>query len=422
VSRPPLEAEHEALFHSTLIGVALVSGGRFMRVNDEFVRISGCARFDLETQSASILAPESGAADRARYEREYTRPDGQVRSLLIEAVALEPGRYIYSIVDVTERQRRAAELENARALLVSAVDSMSDGFVLFDPDDRIVLCNQVYTAMLEGFGAEAPAFGPPAAMAGMHVETIIRKQVEQGQPVPAQYAGDLDRWVADRVALHRLADGRPHVQELTGGRWVQSIRHRTPDGGMVVLRSDITAFKERERAAELLAQHDELTGLPNRRLLPDRLGQALARARRNSEIVAVLLIDLDDFKPINDNHGHTAGDEVLRLVADRLKGCLRTTDTVARFGGDEFVVIAECGAQTADVNAVAEKILDAVSRSIPPLWTTDLTAPHVTITCSVGISQYPRDSEDPETLIKLADLAMYQAKQSGRGRLVFYRP
>jgi diguanylate cyclase (GGDEF)-like protein len=306
-------------------------------------------------------------------------------------------------------------LENAGAVLLRAVDSMSDGFVLFDANDRIILCNQVYASMLEGFGDSS---FDAKSMIGMHVETIIRRQVEHGQPIPPEYGGDIDKWVADRVALHRKADGVPHVQQLRGGRWVQSIRHRMSDGCMVVLRSDITHFKERERAAELLAQHDALTGLPNRRLLPDRLAQALARARRSNEIVAVLLIDLDDFKPVNDTHGHKAGDEVLRLTADRLKGCLRITDTVARFGGDEFIVVVECGAQTADVHAVAAKILDAVSRPIAPLWTTDLSTPEVRITCSIGISQYPRDSDDAETLIKLADAAMYQAKQSGRGRLV----
>lgn len=416
MERPQLEAEYDALFHSTLNGVALVSGNRFVRVNDEFVRISGFSRFDLETQSASIIEAEAASVDRRRYERDYVRPDGQHRSLLIEAVGLETGRYLYSIVDITEQQRRAAELENARELLVRAMDSMSDGFVLFDADDRVVICNQIYAAMLEGHGTERPAFGPPATMVGMHAEAIIRKQVEQGQPVPAEYGRDIERWVADRLAMHRRADGKSHVQQLTGGRWVQSIRHRTPDGGMVVLRSDITAFKERERAAELLAQHDALTGLPNRRLLPDRLAQALARARRSKEIVAVLLIDLDDFKPVNDAHGHKAGDDVLRLTADRLKGCLRITDTVARYGGDEFVVLAECGAQTADVNAVATKILDAVSRPIPPLWATDLSTPNVHITCSIGISQYPRDGEEPDKLIRLADAAMYRAKQGGPGR------
>ena len=306
-------------------------------------------------------------------------------------------------------------LENAGAILIRTVDSMSDGFVLFDADDRIILCNQVYASMLEGFGGSN---FEAKAMVGMSVETIIRKQVEHGQPIPAEYGNDIDRWVADRMALHRQADGVPHIQQLNGGRWVQSIRHRMPDGCMVVLRSDITHFKERERAAELLSQHDPLTALPNRRLVPERLTQALARARRNSEIVGVLLIDLDDFKRINETHGHKAGDEVLRLTADRLKACLRITDTVARYGGDEFIVLVQCGAKTADVGAVAAKILEAVSRPIAPLWTTDLAAPHIVISCSVGVSRHPRDGDDPDTLVKLAEAAMYQAKQSGGGRVV----
>lgn len=311
-----------------------------------------------------------------------------------------------------EREQRAA-LENARALLMRAVNSMSDGFVLFDPDDRIVLCNQVYATTLEGFDTVH-------SLIGVDVETIIRRQVEKGQPIPPEFEGNVDRWVADRVATHRRADGRPHVQQLSGGRWVQSIRHRTPDGGIVVLRSDITAFKESERAAQLLAQHDPLTGLPNRRLLHDRLSQALARSRRNAEIVAVLMIDLDGFKAVNDTHGHKGGDEVLRVTAERLRSCLRSADTVARFGGDEFVAVVAALAQPADVALVAGKIVDAVSRPMPPLWTTDRGVPDVSIRCSVGISLQPVDGEDAETLIRLADAAMYRAKQAGGARFTYH--
>ncbi len=294
-----------------------------------------------------------------------------------------------------------------------AVDSMTDGFVLFDASDRIILCNQVYATMLEGFGESN--FNAQS-MTGMHVEDIIRKQVEFGQPIPAEYRGDVDRWVADRVTLHQRADGVPHVQQLKDGRWVQSIRHRMPDGCMVVLRSDITHFKERERAAQLLAQHDALTGLPNRRVLHERLQQAIARARRSQDTVAILLVDLDSFKQVNDSHGHGAGDEVLRLTADRLKGCLRITDVVVRYGGDEFVVIAEFSGPSVDVNAVAAKIVDALSRPIAPVWSTAPAAKEIRIGCSIGISHYPYDGDDPETLIRLADSAMYKAKETGKNR------
>lgn len=307
------------------------------------------------------------------------------------------------------------ELDNARALLLRAVDSMSDGFVLFDAGDRIILCNQVYATMLEGFGESN---FDAQSMVGMHVEEIIRKQVQFGQPVPSEYGGDIDRWVADRVALHQRADGVPHVQQLKDRRWVQSIRHRMPDGCMVVLRSDITHFKERERAAQLLAQHDALTGLPNRRVLHERLLHAIARARRSQDSVAVLLVDLDGFKQINDSHGHAAGDAVLRLTAERLKGCLRITDMVVRYGGDEFVVIAEFPGPSIDVGAVATKIIEAISKPITPLWTTAPTAQLVRIGCSIGISHYPYDGDTPETLIQLADSAMYKAKETGRGRFM----
>jgi diguanylate cyclase (GGDEF)-like protein len=304
-------------------------------------------------------------------------------------------------------------LENAGAILLRAVDSMTDGFVLFDANDRIILCNQVYATMLEGFGESN--FNAQS-MIGMHVEDIIRKQVEFGQPIPPEYKGDVNGWVADRVALHQRADGVPHVQQLKDGRWVQSIRHRMPDGCMVVLRSDITHFKERERAAQLLAQHDALTGLPNRRGLHERLQQAIARARRSQDTVAVLMVDLDGFKQVNDTHGHAAGDEVLRLTADRLKGCLRITDVVVRYGGDEFVVIAEFPGPSVDVSTVASKIVDAVSRPIAQAWSQAPATQQIRIGCSIGISHYPYDGDEPENLIRMADSAMYKAKETGRNR------
>ncbi len=329
-----------------------------------------------------------------------------VTAVLVAAVVLGGALWLRH-----ERRQRTA-LENARALLMRAVNSMSDGFVLFDADDRIVLCNQVYATTLEGFDTAQ-------SLIGVDVETIIRRQVEKGQPIPAEFEGDIDRWVANRVAIHRRADGQPHVQQLSGGRWVQSIRHRTPDGGIVVLRSDITAFKESEHAAQLLAQHDPLTSLPNRRLLQDRLTQALARSRRADETMAVLMIDLDAFKNVNDSHGHKAGDEVLRVSAERLKTCLRSADTVARYGGDEFVAVVSALARPGDIAMVAAKIVEAARQPIPAVWTVP-NAPDVRIGCSIGISMFPRDGDDPETLIRLADTAMYKAKQAGGGRFAHH--
>jgi diguanylate cyclase (GGDEF)-like protein len=187
-----------------------------------------------------------------------------------------------------------------------------------------------------------------------------------------------------------------------------------------VLRSDITAFKESEKAAQLLAQHDPLTGLPNRRLLQDRLTQAIARSKRAGENMAVLVIDLDGFKEINDADGHKAGDEVLRVVAERLKACLRSADTVARFGGDEFVAVVSALARTEDVALVAAKIVDSLAQPIARVWTTTNGPAEVTIGCSIGISLHPRDADNPEALIRLADAAMYRAKQAGRGRFMYH--
>lgn len=176
--------------------------------------------------------------------------------------------------------------------------------------------------------------------------------------------------------------------------------------------------RELERTRQELhhsAHHDVLTGLPNRQLFYDRLTQALASASRHHTLVALLFIDLDRFKPINDTFGHPLGDRLLQAVAKRLHGCLRKSDTVARLGGDEFIVILTEVSQAQDVAMVAQKILETLSRVYL------LDDQELRISCSIGISIYPQDGQEIETLLKNADAAVYAAKEV-RHTYQFYAP
>jgi diguanylate cyclase (GGDEF)-like protein/PAS domain S-box-containing protein len=193
----------------------------------------------------------------------------------------------------------------------------------------------------------------------------------------------------------------------------------TPDqgfAGFIGTAIDVTARKEAEAEVHHLAYHDALTGLPNRRLLADRLQQALAQAERRQHSLAVLYVDLDNFKPINDTLGHAAGDAVLREIVTRLSECLREEDTVARVGGDEFLIVLPNLPSGDAATPVAQKTLTALATPffIPPL--------EVRITVSLGISVYPRDGKDGDTLIRHADTALYRAKKAGRNTYRYFSP
>lgn len=181
----------------------------------------------------------------------------------------------------------------------------------------------------------------------------------------------------------------------------------------IVSSTDITERKQIEARNRELAEHDTLTGLPNRMLLTDRLHQAIHYASRQQKQVALLFVDLDHFKVINDSLGHDVGDELLKLLAIRLRHCVREEDTVARQGGDEFVIIASDVRHDSDVIFVAQKVLDAVAQ---PYQIRDYV---LDITASIGVAVYPRDGQDPSTLLKHADLAMYHGKIS-RASYHFY--
>jgi two-component system CheB/CheR fusion protein len=192
--------------------------------------------------------------------------------------------------------------------------------------------------------------------------------------------------------------------------WLTINAVHDPEGNIinyVGIFSDISVVKESQRKVEFLATHDELTGLPNRALFLDRLRQAIAHAERGENSFAVLFIDLDNFKVINDSMGHAAGDDLLKEISARLRDCVRGGDTVARFGGDEFALLIE-EATVAEAEMTAHRISDAMLRPHA------IGRQNVYPGASIGICLYPNDGLDPETLLKNADSAMYQAKDGGK--------
>lgn len=252
--------------------------------------------------------------------------------------------------------------------------------------------------------ALAEVFGRPAvALAGTDAS-----QLEPPEGTPSPGAGYEREVVRD--------DGARRILRLEFTDVADGVA-----GGRIYVALDVTKSRETAAAAEnARALHDPITGLPNRRLLQDRLTFALARARRASTMVAVLLVDLDGLKAVNDAHGHAVGTDVLRITGERLKGALRTSDTVARLSGDEFVIVIDGLKRLEDVGEVPTKLLSVVAQPMQPNRPGDAVGPEVSVTCSIGVSLYPRDSVEPEALVRMADMAMYQAKAAGRARYVVH--
>ena len=221
---------------------------------------------------------------------------------------------------------------------------------------------------------------------------------QRGEPYQIDFrsvgaAGDV-RWLHSRGKA--IADSNGEISRVIG------------------VSQDITERKRQEEEARFLAYHDTLTGLPNRRLLDDRLRQAVLLAQRRDRRVALMLVDLDRFKQVNDALGHRAGDLVLREAANRIAGCLRKADTLARHGGDEFVVVIPDLQQDGDCQVVAEKILHSL---VPPFR---VEGREFSIGASIGVSLFPADAGDGETMLRNADAAMYRAKELGRNNYRFY--
>ncbi|WP_139379444.1 diguanylate cyclase [Zoogloea sp. LCSB751] len=306
--------------------------------------------------------------------------------------AMEGAAAVLSLSDIT----KLVEAEESLRVAESVFEVASEGIIVTDAENRIIAVNPAFSVLTGYEHDEVVGRRPSVLASGIH-DAGFYNSMWQRLDQDGRWEGEIS---------NRRKDGRLYISWLR----INVVPERLGRGRRYVgLFSDITDRKREADAVWRQANFDALTGLANRKLLEDRLQQAIARAHRNHTSVAVLFIDLDRFKPINDKYGHAAGDELLRQVARRLENCLRDEDTVARLGGDEFIAVLP-DLQIADFpNRVAEKIVSVLSEPHR------LGAHIVDVSCSVGVSLFPADGDNPGKLIAAADAAMYGAKQAGRG-------
>ncbi len=317
-------------------------------------------------------------------------------------VLLTGGAFVWSVMLQREVRARTVELE--RGLL--------ERQKLTAERDRFFEVSQTLHVVLDAQGSIRWVSPASTRMLGRTPEEFVGTKVWEHL--------DVDEEAAQREVLARLeagvSDTELRLKHRDGStRWTLWNAAPDPLGELVFAAGlDVSERRKAERQIEHLAYHDALTGLPNRQLFVDRLENALTRAQRTEETLAVLFVDLDHFKTINDSLGHTAGDTLLRTVAQRLRATLRTEDTVARLGGDEFTVLVNGLKDPNDLLRLAQKIHLAIKVPV------EIASRELTVSASIGVGLFPQDGETAEQLLRNADLAMYRAKELGRDRTQFY--
>ncbi len=382
--------------------------GRYEFVNREFEKFFGLKSEEvLGKTDAQVLSRKTADDFRAKeldvvrlrtsleFEDHLMFSNGQERFLhSIRFPLLTEDGVVYSIctqsTDVTEHKRAEDQLR----LAARVFDRSGEGIIVTDAHQKILTVNNAFT-QVTGYESEEAIGQTPRLLSSGKQDGLFYKSMWTHIETHGWWQGEVwnkrknDEIYPEWLTINAVNDPEGNVINYVG------------------IFSDISVVKESQRKVEFLATHDELTGLPNRALFLDRLRQAIAHAERGVDTFAVLFIDLDNFKVINDSMGHAAGDDLLKEIAARLRDCVRGSDTVARFGGDEFALLIE-EATVAEAEMTAQRIADAMLRPHP------IGRQNVYPGASIGICLYPNDGLDPETLLKNADSAMYQAKDGGK--------
>jgi diguanylate cyclase (GGDEF)-like protein/PAS domain S-box-containing protein len=418
---PPAAPHLSRMVEHLPMAAAYVEDERIF-INKAAERLTGYRQEDLPGMDAwfSTAYPGHDREIRSRYDAarlaeasvltdlEITCKNGNRRWIRFFAY-LTRGGEVWLMEDVTDHRATLEALHHERAVLQSLIDSMPD-IVFFKDRDGVYLNYNLAALDYVGWRPNPDDRLRDADL--VDAETAERRR-----------RGDLramEQGMARNEEWFVYPDGRQRLMETV--KTVCRDREGTVLGVVGISRdvTDRRAMEEMLRRSEAekdhLANHDPLTGLPNRRLFFARTDAELERSCRIDQPLALLFIDLDGFKPVNDRLGHGAGDQVLRVTAERLSGCLRGSDLVARIGGDEFTVLLEGIGSPADAERIAGKLIRALSAEIT------LGSERVSVGASIGIALYPRDADDARSLVKAADDALYRAKHAGRGRYAVCDP
>ncbi len=415
------EEKLRGLFELSPLGIALTDmNGRFVEFNGAFQNICGYPAEELKALDYWTLTPRKYEADEALqlasltrtgrygpYEKEYLRKDGSLVSLRLNGmlIARNDGRnYIWSIVeDITERNRIEADLR-----IAATVFDSQEGMMVTDARGVIMRVNQGFTDTTGYTAEEAVGQTPSLLKSGRHHPDFYRAMWDSINRTGG-WRGEI--W-----------DRRKNGEEYP--KWLTISAVHGDDGAVthyIGTHFDITERKQAEEKIKKLAFFDQLTGLPNRTLLLDRLKQAMTASMRSESYGALLFIDLDNFKTLNDTLGHDMGDLLLKQVAQRLTMCMREGDTVARLGGDEFVVIlADLSTSEADAANATETVAEKILATLNQRYQLGDVAHHST--ASIGATLFRGKRASIDDLMKQADLAMYKSKAAGRNAVRFFDP